>query len=33
MTERGLEVLIEKHDETVHHLDRVKGFLHRIKHP
>ncbi|MEU2073519.1 putative T7SS-secreted protein [Streptomyces sp. NPDC013489] len=31
MTERGLEVLLKKHDETVYHLDRVKGFLHQIK--
>ncbi|MFJ3106053.1 putative T7SS-secreted protein [Streptomyces sp. NPDC086835] len=30
MTERGLEVLLKKHDETVYHLDRVKGFLHQI---
>ncbi|MGN9791784.1 putative T7SS-secreted protein [Streptomyces sp. OZ13] len=31
MTERGLEVLLKKHDETVYHLDRVKGFLHQIQ--
>ncbi|MFC7928409.1 polymorphic toxin type 28 domain-containing protein [Streptomyces cinereoruber] len=31
MTERGLEVLLKKYDETVYHLDRVKGFLHQIK--
>lgn len=31
MTDRGLEVLIKKYDETVYHLDRVKGFLHQIK--
>ncbi|WP_432114448.1 putative T7SS-secreted protein [Streptomyces sp. S1] len=31
LTERGLDVLIKKHDETVYHLDRVKGFLHQIK--
>ncbi|WP_432059559.1 polymorphic toxin type 28 domain-containing protein [Streptomyces sp. S1] len=31
MAERGLEMLVEKHDETVYHLDRVKGFLHQIK--
>ncbi|MEV7680389.1 putative T7SS-secreted protein [Streptomyces sp. NPDC088341] len=30
MSERGLEVLLKKHDETVYHLDRVKGFLHQI---
>ncbi|MFH9725918.1 polymorphic toxin type 28 domain-containing protein [Streptomyces sp. NPDC017254] len=31
MTERGLEVLLKKHDDTVYHLDRVKVFLHQIK--
>ncbi|MFB8441100.1 putative T7SS-secreted protein [Streptomyces niveus] len=30
MTERGLDVLIKKHDDTVRNLDRVKGFLHQI---
>lgn len=30
LTDRGLEVLLKKHAETVYHLGRVKGFLHQI---
>ncbi|WP_407561509.1 polymorphic toxin type 28 domain-containing protein [Streptomyces sp. 184] len=32
LTERGLDVLIKKHDETVYHLDRLNGFLGSIGH-
>ncbi|MBC9712132.1 RHS domain-containing protein [Streptomyces sp. TRM66268-LWL] len=32
LTYRGLEVLIAKHDLTVHHLDSLNGFLHNIGH-
>ncbi|MFW6694304.1 polymorphic toxin type 28 domain-containing protein, partial [Streptomyces sp. MAR4 CNX-425] len=32
LTERGLDVLIKKHDETVYHLDRLNGFLSSIGH-
>ncbi|NBM20176.1 putative T7SS-secreted protein [Streptomyces sp. GC420] len=32
MTERGLDVLLKKHKETVTHLDALNGFLHSIGH-
>ena len=32
LVERGLDVLIKKHDETVYHLDRLNGILASIGH-
>ncbi|WP_062214456.1 polymorphic toxin type 28 domain-containing protein [Streptomyces sp. NBRC 109706] len=31
MTDRGLDVLVQKHKETVTELDRLNGFLHQIQ--